>query len=352
MRSAAFLVPGNLDTRTGGYIYDRHIVEGLRERGWTIDVIELSDSFPFPAAEALRHAAEALAGLADGTVVLADGLAYSAMPDVAAAEAARLLFVPIVHLPLAQDVGLEPRVAARLEADERRALAAARLIVVTGAPTVGVLSVYGLPSESILLVEPGTDPAPIARGSGAGPGTTVALLCVATLSPGKGHAILLRALAATPHRQWHLTCAGSLTRHAGTLADVRRLLVECDLEDHVSLPGELHEKGMAECYDRADVFVLPTLRETYGMAVAEALARGLPVVSTMTGAIPSLVGSDAGLLVPPGDEPAFTDAIAQVLVNPDLRRRLARGAQVVREQLPGWDVSLDKIATALAALEG
>ena len=349
MRSAAFLVPGNLDTRTGGYIYDRHIVEGLRDRGWTIDVIELSDSFPFPAEDALRHASGALARLPDGTVVLADGLAYSAMPDLAAAEGVRLRFIPIVHLPLAQDVGLEPRVAARLEADERRALAAARLTVVTGAPTVGILSLYGLPRESILLVEPGTDPAAIARGSGA---DRLALLCVATLSPGKGHAILLRALAAAPHRQWHLTCAGSLTRHAGTLADVRRLLVECDLEDHVSLPGELHERETAQCYDSADVFVLPTLRETYGMAVAEALARGLPVVSTMTGAIPSLVGSDAGLLVPPGDEPAFTDAIAQVLTSQDLRSRLARGAQIVREQLPGWGISLDKIAAALDGLDG
>ena len=102
----------------------------------------------------------------------------------------------------------------------------------------------------------------------------------------------------------------------------------------MSLVGELDASALEDFYDRSDLFVLATLRETYGMAVAEALAHGLPVVSTRTGAIPDLVGSDAGLLVPPGDVQALTDALSRVIGDADLRARLAAGARDVRPTLP------------------
>ena len=114
-----------------------------------------------------------------------------------------------------------------------------------------------------------------------------------------------------------MTCAGSLERHPRTVARLRALLREQGLADRVSLVGELDAAALAACYDRADLFVLATLYETYGMAVAEALARGLPIVSTTTGAIPDIVGLEeeeaAGLLVAPGDARAFGAALSRVL---------------------------------------
>jgi glycosyltransferase involved in cell wall biosynthesis len=124
------------------------------------------------------------------------------------------------------------------------------------------------------------------------------------------------------------------------------------VEDRVILVGALDAVALAACYDRADVFVLATLHETYCMAVAEALARGLPVISTTTGAIPDLVGVGerrAGLLVPPGDGAALTAALARVLGDAPLRQRLAEGARRVREGLPTWDRAVGIMA---AALEG
>jgi glycosyltransferase involved in cell wall biosynthesis len=123
------------------------------------------------------------------------------------------------------------------------------------------------------------------------------------------------------------------------------------LDDHVVLAGELDADALETCYDRSDLFVLATLRETYGMAVAEALAHGLPVVSTMTGAIPDLVGSDAGLLVPPGSVPALTDALARFMSDSDVRERLAAGARRVRPSLPGWETTVQKMAAALESVE-
>lgn len=347
MPSAVFMVPGSIDARTGGSIYDRRMADGLRRRGWDLTVVELAGDFPQPAAVAVADAAQALAALPDGTLVVMDGLALSAMPELIEHEASRLRVIALVHLPLAADVSIDAASRARLAAGERRALAASTLVVVTGAATLGLLEPYALPRDRVAVVEPGTDPAPPARGAD---GTRVHLLCVATVNAGKGHDVLLEALAAVPNRAWRLTCAGSLTRDRAAAARMRALVGQLELDDRVTLAGELNATRLASCYDTADVFVLATRRETYGMAVAEALARGLPVVSTTTGAIPALVGADAGVVVPPGEAAPLAEALSRVIGDADLRARLAAGARAVRDRLQGWEVAAARMDAALQGL--
>lgn len=325
------------------------MVAGLRARGWPVEVRAVDGSFPYPTPAALADAARALSAIGDRGTVLIDGLAFGAMPDEVEREARRLQLVAIIHLPLAAEVGLSPDVAARFVVSERRAIAAASLMIVTGKATAEALTRSGVAPNLIAIVEPGTDRVPVARGSR---GEVVHLLCAATLNPGKGHDILFRALAAVGRDNWRLTCAGSLDRHPQTVVRLRARLQELGLEDRVSLAGDLDAAALAACYHDADVFVLATLQETFGMAVAEALARGLPVVSTSTGAIPELVGHDAGLIVPPGDTEALTAALSQVLDDRHFRARLAEGARRVRDGLPTWDDAVDKMAEALEAAPG
>jgi glycosyltransferase involved in cell wall biosynthesis len=350
-RALVFIVPGRIETRTGGYEYDRRMADGLRARGWSVDVRELDGSFPYPPPAALAEAARVLAAIPDRATVLIDGLAFGAMPAEVVREASRLRIVALIHLPLAAEIGIGEDVAARLEAGERRALAAASRVIVTGKPTGAALAGHGVASDLITVVEPGTDRAPLARGSHEGP---LQLLCVATLNPGKGHDMLIGALAALPHDHWHLTCAGSLDRHPATVQQLREILRVDGLNARVSFLGDLDTAALAACYDSADLFVLATRHETYGMAVAEALARGLPVVSTKTGAIPELVGDEAGLLVPVGDTTALTSALSQVLSNRHLLARLAEGARRVRDRLPTWEDAAGRMAAALdrAATDG
>lgn len=348
MAAAVFVVPGSIDTRTGGSIYDRRMAEGLRRCGWSIAVVELEGGFPQPTAAAVAGAAAALAALAAGTLVVIDGLALSALPAVIEREAARLRIVALIHLPLAADVSFDADTRARLAVAEQRALAAAALVVVTGQATVGLLQQYALPRDRVVVVEPGTDPAPLARGSG---GPAVHLLCVATLNAVKGHDVLLSALATVPNRAWRLTCAGSLTRDRASADRVRALVRRLALEDRVTLIGELDAEALAACYDEADAFVLATRRETYGMAVAEALACGLPIVSTVTGAIPGLVGHDAGLLAPPDDAGALAAVLSRVIGDAALRARLAAGARQVRECLQGWELAAARMGGALQGLD-
>jgi Glycosyltransferase len=294
------VIPGDLEIRTGGYGYDRRIIAGLRDRGWRIDVLGLDDSFPGAdagRASARDPGARRHPGRVDGARGR-PGPRRTSRRDrtrIGSAEGRAL-----VHHPLAEETGIDPTLAASLKISESRALAAVRAIVVTSRTTAARLDDYGVAASRITVVEPGTDPAPLARGSAAaGPPPGVALLCVATLTPRKGYELLMSALAAIPPHDWRLTCAGSLDRDAPTVARVLEQVRDNGFENRISFVGDLDAAAVAVQYDCADVFVLPTLYEGYGMVVAEALARGLPVVSTATGAILDLVGSDAGIVVPP-----------------------------------------------------
>lgn len=343
-RSLVVIVPGSLESRTGGYEYDRQLIAGLRARGWAVEVREIDGSFPHPTPAALADAAHALAGIADQATVLVDGLAFSAMPDQVEHESHRLRMVALIHMPLGAEIGISGEVAARLDAGERRAIGCAASVIVTGRATAAALTRSGVAPHLVTIVEPGTAPAPLALGSQQGP---LRLLCVATLNRGKGHDILFRALAAVANSHWHLTCAGSLDRDPQTARQLRATLRALGLADRVSVAGELDGAALEVCYREADVFLLATLHETYGMAVAEALAHGLSVVSTATGGIPELVGSDAGLIVPPGDAQAFTAAVSKILTDPELRARLAAGARRVRERLPTWESAVAKASDVL-----
>jgi hypothetical protein len=342
-----FVVPGSLETRTGGYEYNRQIVLGLRALGWSVATRELDGSFPRPTPAALAGAARVLASIPDHGIALVDGLALGAMPDEIERAASKLRIVGIVHLPLASEIGLDAGAAAVVGASERRALARCSLVVVTGRSSIPIVLSYGVSRGGIVLVEPGTAQAPLATGSNGGP---LQLLCVATLNHGKGHSILFRALRSLPDRDWRLMCVGSLQRDPTTVQRLRDQLAADGLADRIVLTGELDAAALDEAFSGCDVFVLATLQETYGMAVAEAIARGLPVVSTRTGAIPDLVGDDGGLLVPPGDEEAFAGALRQILDDRQLRDRLGSGARRRRDSLPRWAHAARKMSDALDAL--
>ncbi len=351
-KSLVFVVPGRLETLTGGYGYDRRIAAGLVERGWSVAVRELDDGFPFPTVDARADAARVLASIPDGATVLVDGLALGALPAEAEREAARLKIVGLVHHPLALETGIGAADAAVLDASERRALAAVRWVVVTSRRTAAALEGYGVSAGRLDTIEPGTDRAPLARGSLGGP---LQLLCVAALAPRKGHELLLHALVSIPSRQWRLTCVGSLERHPATADHLRALACATGLDSLVEFVGEADATALPGYYDSADIFVLPTLYEGYGMAVAEALARGLPIVSTRTGAIAELVGDEAGIVVPPGDVAALSAALSRVVGTPaaaGVRETLARGARRMRETLPTWDDAASRMDALLCRVAG
>ncbi|MDZ7589285.1 MAG: glycosyltransferase family 4 protein [Rubrivivax sp.] len=352
-RAVCFLVPGDWHTATGGFQYDRRLAQALTGAGWAVDVRRLDAAWPAPDAAARARAEALVAEVADGSTMLADGLAFGVLGELVAAHAERLRWVALVHHPLHLETGLAPPERQRLLVEEARALSFARLVVVTSPRTAQDVAAMGVPAARIAVVEPGTDPWPHAQAGvkvpadAAGP---VRLLCVATVTPRKGHALLLQALAGLQGLRWQLHCVGSLGRDPATAAQVQALARELGLAERVVWHGEVDTAALQAHYAAAELLVLASLHEGYGMVVAEALAAGLPVLASDAGALAQTLPAQAGWRVPTGDVPALHAALQRLIAEPALRRRLAAGARQAGQRLPGWPAQAARFAAVLDAL--
>ena len=338
MKSLALLLPGPIDQFTGGYLYARRLVDCLRAQGIAVAVNELAGGFPDADAEARAASAAALATLPDGAVAVIDGLALAGFAACLDSAARRLRLLALVHHPLAEETGIGDKAASAFAALEALMLPRMAGVICPSARTAAAVAAYGVSPQRIAVAPPGTmkPTRPVTRIAHAGP---LHLLSVATVTPRKGHDVLLEALARIDRGSWRLQIIGSLARDGATVAALRARIAKHNLAAQVELAGERQQGCLAEAYESADIFVLASHHEGYGMAFAEALAYGLPIVATTGGAIPETVPASAGLLVPPGDTAALADALARLIGDADLRARLAEGAAAAGATLPDWSAA-------------
>jgi glycosyltransferase involved in cell wall biosynthesis len=357
------VVPDGIDDPSrpsGGNTYDRRVCGGLRELGWTVHEHEVPGAWPRGGEAGHTALAQAVRRIPDGAVVLLDGLIASAAPEALVPQARRLRQVVLVHMPLghrpAEDAaegvraGLAAGGAEAVRAREREVLGAAEAVLTTSAWTRRrLVELYALPADRVHVAEPGVDAAGLATGSAAGG----SLLCVASVTPGKGHDVLLDGLAMMGDLRWRCECVGSLVRDAAFAEQIRSGAREDGLRDLVLVRGPLPGAELDRAYARADLLVLPSRAETYGMVVTEALARGLPVVASDVGGVTEALGhgddgTRPGLLVPPDDPAALAAALRAWLADPYLRERLRRAARERRAKLRGWDATASSVADVLA----
>jgi glycosyltransferase involved in cell wall biosynthesis len=333
MTQVAFAIPGDIKLATGGYTYDRRVLELLPRFGVDALHLQLPGSYPEPDAADLEETARLFAGVAPEAALMVDGLAYGAMPADVIGRA-RAPIVALVHHPLCLEAGLPARRQDELRALETAALALARRVIVTSPATARTLvQDFAVPPERITVAEPGTERAPRAEGARTGP---MQLLAVGAIVPRKAYDALVLALAAHATSDWRLAIVGPTDRSAEALASLREAIDGTGLGDRVTLVGPVRQERLADYYAAADVFLMPSLYEGYGMVLAEAMARGLPIVCTTGGAAAETVPDGAALKVSPGDQGALGEAIGRLLRDPALRRRMADESWAAGQRLPGW----------------
>ena len=343
MSEVVFAIPGDLRSPTGGYAYARHLLESLPEHGVTVRHLALPGGFPDPSPDDLAETARLIVKTPPDSVLLIDGLAYGAMPAGLIAGFARPV-VALVHHPLGLENGLPPVRQAELIASEAQALAHAHHVIVTSAMTGRLLrATFNVPPEKISVAEPGTKPAARSRGTGS----PVRLLSVGTVSPRKGYEVLVAALGPLRDLDWQLTIAGATDRVSGAAPALERSIRSAGIGGRVELVGAVDGLSLDALYDRADVFVSASLFEGYGMALAEALVRGLPIVASTGGAAVETVPDQAALKVPPGDPQALAVALRQVIGDGSLRSSLAEAAWLAGQTLPGWADTARQVAQVL-----
>ena len=328
MSDVHVVVPDGIDDParpSGGNTYDRRVCAGLAALGWTVHEHEAGHGV----------LARTLDQIPDGAVVLLDGLLASAAPQVLAPHARRLRQVVMLHMPLAR---------------EREVLAAATAVVTTSEWTRDRLGeLYALPTDRVYVAEPGVDAADLAQGSADGG----ALLCVAAVTPGKGHDVLIGAFELVSDLSWRCECVGSLVRDPAWADGAHRLARGSGVGDRVRFAGARTGDELDRAYAAADLLVLPSHAETYGMVVTEALARGVPVIATDVGGVTEALGYGddgirPGLLIPPGDQAALAGALRAWLEDAELRDRLRRAARERRAKLRPWAATASVVAAVLA----
>ncbi|MEV4351467.1 glycosyltransferase family 4 protein [Actinoplanes sp. NPDC049596] len=329
------VLPGGIDdpaAPSGGNRYDRAVLCRLER-----DVHELAigGTWPSPGPASRRALQWALADIPDGALVLVDGLVGCGVPELLAPHAQRLRLTVLVHLPLSDETGLSPTEAAGLRAKERAALHLATTVIATSdAAAAHLAAMHDLPRVEVAA--PGVDPAPLAEPHSDGH----RLLCVASVSPRKGQDLLVGALENDlPGLNWKCVFAGALINPVPYLSG------------RITFTGPLAGADLDAAYAQADLFVLPSRNETYGMVVTEALARGLPVLATAVGGVPEALGTTPagrpGILVPPDDRPALAAALRGWLTRAPLRASLRAAARQRRQTLPTWAGTAQRITEIL-----
>ncbi|GAA5127657.1 glycosyltransferase family 4 protein [Haloechinothrix salitolerans] len=345
----ALVVPSGIDeVPTGGNVYDRRMRDGLTAAGLDVREISVPGAWPRPVPADRAALARSLDALPDGTPVLLDGLVACGVPEVVVPRASRLRLAILVHMPLADDVGLPRTVATELARRERETLAAVTMVVATSEATARRLrEEYG--PRAVDVVPPGVDSAPRTTGSDTG----ARLLCVASVAPVKGQDVLVAALARLAGLTWHCRCAGAV-RDPGFADRVRDEIERRGLGNRMELMGARGPEEMAQLYGAADLLVLPSRAESYGMVVAEALARGIPVAASAVGGVREALGDTdlgrPGLLVTPDDAVALADALRMWLTDTALRQRLRAAALRRGETLEPWSVAAGRLAAVLRRL--
>ena len=331
---------------SGGNVYDRHVCNGLASLGWSVHEHAVRGFWDHPDACSFAALADALAEIPDGDVVLIDGLIASTAPETLVPETRRLRVVVLVHMPLG-DRPADDEAGTR----EHAVLSAVAAVVTTSAwARERLLELYALPAERVHIAAPAVDAAGVAPGTATGG----ALLCVAAVTFDKGHDVLLDALTAVSDLSWSCVCVGRLDRDPAFAEAMRRRSQDAALGERVEFTGPRTGAELDRSYAAADVVVLASRAETYGMVVAEALARGLPVIAADVGGVTEALGYGAGgvrpgLLVAPGDAAALGDALRSWLGDGQLRARVRRAAHERRESLPGWSTTTSVLAVVLRA---
>lgn len=345
-----FLIPGDPDTPTGGFVYDRHAVRGLAEAGCLGAVVRIDGPFPATDSDTLSRAAAAIAAIPDNAIVVVDGLGFAPLIEVIRPHARRLTLVALVHHPLGDETGLDAAERTRWLHAEVAALAVARRIITTSRTTVARLAELGIDRSIVHAVPPGVDGLiDLAFRETRNADGPFRLLTVATLVPRKGQDLLVGALANLADRQWTADFVGD-ARNPDYARRVADRIADSRLGNRITLHGAVSHDRLEPFWRRADLFVLPSRHEGWGIAFVEAVRWGLPVIGTTAGAIPEAVPSEAAILVPPDDLSALTAALARVLDDPAERNRLSAGAIRAAAGLRRWSDTAAEFA--IAATEG
>ena len=343
-----FIIPGDINTPSGGYRYDRTILEEWRALNVAFDLVSLSGCYPMPSDADKALAFSVIDECDEADITIVDGLAGGGFPELLEALSKSTPCLSLLHHPLSLENGISKEDARFLEATERDGLNFTKAVITTSSATSKTVEeLFGVDKAAIHTIEPG-----VARANPIAFRDTLPLsiLSVGSITERKGHDVLIKALALIKEYSWQLTIIGPQHFDPDCFLELTKLCQELGISDRVTFLDSLSEEELSAQYAKADIFALASRYEGYGMAYAEAIVRGIPVIGTTAGAIPDTVPEEAGLLVPADDVDAFSHALASLLSDNSLRQKKHLGALAAEPDFPTWSGSAKKFLEILERL--
>jgi glycosyltransferase involved in cell wall biosynthesis len=334
-----FLIPGDINTLTGGYVYDKIIINGLRNLGYGITVHQLGGDFPFPSAENLEHCKRILDSIPNRELVFIDSLAFGPMHMLLKDYQGKNPILPIIHLPLSQNPNYNEESKKLLAEQERRAFDYANSVVAVSWFTKQLIVGYGVNPDNVWVITPGVFRVPRKTEY---PGLPENILCVGSFLPGKGQLVLVHALADMQQYAWSLSMYGIPEFDTDYVQSIKKTIDEAGLAKRVLMHKQVSGDELNAAYLRTDLFILPSLFENFSMALNDALIHGIPVITTTAGGIPFSVPKSMGLFISPGSQGELKQAIKELLTNSSLYKHLYRSASQYYKTANTWENSIHR----------
>ncbi len=332
-----FIIPGDIDTPTGGYRYDRAILDEWRKAGIAHELISLEGAFPFPTHSDVEECIAKVNTLSGARSIVVDGLAGGASAKLMEALSYQAPLTALIHHPLCLENGLSVAEAIRLKGEEQKGLAHTSQVITTSKATAKTVhDLFGYPQNRIRTVLPGVERGPISQPSADKP---VRLICIGSVIERKGHRDLIAALRNLTELGWVLDCYGATEFDPSLYRELTSMVEAAELTTRIRFHGAVGAEELEAAYGNADVFVLASHYEGYGMAYAEAIVRGLPVLGTTAGAIPDTVPEACGILIEPGNQKALEGALQTMIEEPETRKIFHEAAVKHEPDFPSWTTS-------------
>lgn len=336
-----FLQNDSINTLTGGYIYNKYIVDGLLLKNYKVSVISLKGNFPHPTQEDLEKCDKILSNLTGDEFLIIDSLILGAIPDLIPKIKKTIITVGLIHLPISIDItGVKKP---ELSYAEKQAMELTNKLVVTSHFTKNILLQSGLTIEKISVIEPGIEDYPVKNSY---PEKPYNLLCIANYTRSKNHDLLIKSLNQLKEYSWEMNFYGNTT-DIEYFTEIKSLIKKFGLSNRIFLNGPLEREKISEVYLNSDLFILPSKFETYGMVLTEALAHGIPVITTSSGGIPYTVPSSMGLFAREGTVENFKLLIEKTLTENLTYKYLTATASSFYKQAQKWEKSVDSFEKIL-----
>lgn len=341
-----YLESVDYEKRTGGWIYNNKLIERLRKDGCEVKPLTLPAFFDTPDDVNAANFGTLLEDLPSGSLVIADNLYLMRLAGQVRQRG--IMTVSIFHHPIAEERPADKTVGSASEL-EQQALAEASLIVCTSALTAKrVFAFNGIDNEKVVVAVPGVDPCRPSPGHREGPWR---FLSVGAVVPRKRYEFLIHALAGLPDRSWHCAIVGNVSRYPAYVVALNDAIRRNGLAGNITLSGEVDEPTLERVWRDAHVFLFSSAYEGYGMAIAEALRRGLPTITTPAGAVADWA-SEGVVIVRPDDPAEMTAKIADIRNDQSAYLAARSRARSFGKTLPTWDEALRPAVDRIKSLAG